>query len=618
MSERDDDERVEDERTARDDTIPEAHAGPAPSDAGSGSDDDTGAAAAGAATTSPLESAALADLDATVPDQPSPLQESPERAGRRVARVGLRIGTRLALALVLTSVLPTALAASAVLLLRPPPPLTMPSLSPPEPLTMQELRAALAELAAAEASLARASNDGAAETQQRAVAALDEALATMAKRVEEARAERAADDDGENDDDAVTVADIEGDLSALGITRDGTRRLVSEEGAVLAPAGAALKTPAAALPTAAKGAAAKVVDAGGAKLLVVRGCVAGSGLCLLDELPSAGEAPSLVTTRVALRKAMALAPVLPSGAPAPPADIDAVRRRVVVGALVLALFASLLLASRLRKDLTAPLSSLAARLRLLASGQPSDRSSRKLPAELIELDDAADALCSSLGAVRARDDADRRRAERLFSLAEGVDAVARGQLSTRLPSSDDVAEATLSSSVNRMIEAFERQIVRLKSHAQLLAASADGARGFDEDGDENDPAALIEKRVSGLRPIPPLLTDIASRLSTLSRMPAGEPRVPEDLAKLAEAIAQRARAAQALFDSLEGQLARLPRGSGSSADGLTPDQQRALAKLVDDLQSLTVDSSLPRLVESLSDLPASDLVSRLARAPTSA
>ncbi len=333
--------------------------------------------------------------------------------------------------------------------------------------------------------------------------------------------------------------------------------------------------------------------------------------------------PSRDVTRAVLVKASALAPVREEGPHTPAADLDAVRSRVVVGALVLSLFASLLLGLRLRKDLTIALSAVAARLRLLASGQPSERAATTQPSEIAELDDVADALCQTLGSLRARDEADRARAERLFSLAEEIDAVSRGQLSTRLPSSEDVAEATLAGAINRMIDAFERQVVRLKSHARLLAADLEGApahAGVDDDEGERDanPAALVIKRVAGLRPIPPLLTDIAGRLSTLSRMPLGEARVPDDLAKLSEAIAQRARAAQAIFDSLETQLLRLPRASSGASAALSSDQQRALQKLVEDLEGLAVDASLPRLVESLPELPASEVAARLARAVTSA
>ena len=41
-----------------------------------------------------------------------------------------------------------------------------------------------------------------------------------------------------------------------------------------------------------------------------------------------------------------------------------------------------------------------------------------------------------------------------------------------------------------------------------------------------DPVALVAKRVSGLRPIPPLLTDIAGRLATLSRPRRYSRRIP--------------------------------------------------------------------------------------------
>lgn len=324
-----------------------------------------------------------------------------------------------------------------------------------------------------------------------------------------------------------------------------------------------------------------------------------------------------VGTRVAL--GLVVASVLPAAAVAglllssTPEDVVALRAQLAFGALALSLVLSLALGLWLRADLSRGLTALEARLRLLASGQPSARGDETRPGELHALDDVADALCATLGTLREREEAARAHGERLFALAERVDAIANGDLSTRLPPSDDVAEASLAAAVNRLVDAFERRVVRLKSHARLLSSSGTSTTPPAFDEGEDDPVALVEKRVGGLRPIPPLLNDIAGRLATLSRMPRGEPRVADDLARLSEAIAQRARAAQALFDSLEAQLPRLPRDAGQEGAGLSADQQRALEKLAEELEALTVDTSLPRLVESLPDLSAGDVASRLAR-----
>lgn len=325
-----------------------------------------------------------------------------------------------------------------------------------------------------------------------------------------------------------------------------------------------------------------------------------------------------IGTRVTL--GLAVASVLPSAIvlvatwiDAPAKGIDVPLVEVALGALALSIVLSLLLGLRLRADLSRSLSALEARLRFLASGQPSARHEGRQPAELHALDDVADLLCETLGALREREEAERARSERLFTLAERADAIGRGQLSLRLEPSDDVAEASLAAAVNRLVDALERRVVRLKSHARVLATgTATTPPAFDEG--EDDPVALVEKRVNGLRPIPPLLHDIAGRLSTLSRMPPGESRVPDDLARLSEAIAQRARAAQALFDSLEATLPRLPRAAGDEAPGLTSDQQRALDALASELEELSVDTSLPRLVESLPDLSPRAVASRLAKA----
>src|SRR5690606_25301222 len=177
-------------------------------------------------------------------------------------------------------------------------------------------------------------------------------------------------------------------------------------------------------------------------------------------------------------------------------------------------------------DLTRGFAALDARLRLLATGQASERTAEKRPGELHLLEDAVDALSGTLGALRARDQADRERSERVFTLAERVDEIARGQLGARLPSSDDVAEASLAAAVNRLVDAFERRVVRLKSHAALLATS-DGAealpRASDDGGDDDDPLSLVAKRVARLKPIPPHLQDIACRLPALSRAAQAEP-----------------------------------------------------------------------------------------------
>src|SRR5690606_15775710 len=114
-------------------------------------------------------------------------------------------------------------------------------------------------------------------------------------------------------------------------------------------------------------------------------------VALVDETAPA-TAPSLDQVRAVLQKAALLAPLREQGTPVPPADIEPVRVRLAVGALVLALFAAALLGRRLRRDLTRALASLDARLRLLASGQPSERAPETLPSELAELNDAVDAL----------------------------------------------------------------------------------------------------------------------------------------------------------------------------------------------------------------------------------
>lgn len=539
------------------------------------------------------------------------LQESPERAGRRVDAAGLRIGTRVALGLVVASLVPTALAASAVLVLSP---VAAPNVTTPKGPPIAEVRAAREEIDAAAALLSRASADGAAEQQRLAESDLEAALAFLGASVGAVKAARTEDEAAA--DAPVTTAELSAALAQLGVTPEGSRWLTTTKNELLAPEGATLPESAAALPKApAASVTTTVVDTGGAKKLLARGCVAGAGLCLLEERPVDAGPPSLERARSVVIHALALAPIVERGSPSPPPDIEPVRLRIVLGALLLSLFLSALVAWRLRRDVTSALRALDGRLRLLAAGQTSDRSSERRPRELSDLEDAVDALCATLGSARARDEADRRRADRLFALSEQADAVARGQLATRLSSSDDVAEATLAASVNRLIDAYERQVVRLKSHAELLSAGA--PKGTFHDDNESDPAAVVAKRVAGLGPIPPLLTDISGRLLALSKAAVKDHKLTTDLARLSEAVAQRARAAQALFDALDIEISRLPR-AGAGTSSLTADQQRALSKLVDDLESLSVDTSLPRLLESLPDLTSRDVASRLARAPTSA
>lgn len=548
------------------------------------------------------------------PASPFPhVEPAPERAGRRVAP-GMRIATRLSISTVVAAVLPALLGAAALVLV-PDSPSEAPRVELPPGLGDELSRAerSLDDIGAKVAAL-----DERVVTLEKA--ALEDALAaaipTLMQRIAEARDERrAAGADRKALRAPFTAEEIAPVLERIGVTPEGGRLVVQRDGVVLAPEGRALPT-SAELVVDGEGAAllTTVVDRDGARVLLGRRCVVKEPLCLVEERPLPAPGIDARSTRTGVARVRAQLSSLQSPpSPTPQAGLDATRLRAILaaGAVALGVLLGLLLARRLVAQLSRPLAVLEGRLRLLATGRTSERAPLSRPAELEALEDAVDALAETLGELERREEQDAQRARRMFALADLIGEAARGQLFLRAPPADDVAEEALGDAINRLLEAFERQVVRMKSHLLVLARQDEGAAEKDEEAGEGR-VQMLQRRIHGLRPVASLLGDISQRLSAIAKLPRGEARVPAELSRLGEAIGQRAKTAHGLFDALEAEAARLSDTSAHDAKGLSREQRRALEALAQDLEALAVDETLPTLLDSLRDLDDTDIASRLA------
>jgi methyl-accepting chemotaxis protein len=254
---------------------------------------------------------------------------------------------------------------------------------------------------------------------------------------------------------------------------------------------------------------------------------------------------------------------------------------------------------------------------MAARGNPTERADVPRPGEIAAVEDALDELNAWIEENASSQVAATALRDRLAAVADELDAAARGDLTVRIATSGDPSEDTLGAAINRLLEAMERQVVRLRSHLDAIAKGGAPASVIDDDDDGATPAERVRKRVQGLKPVPPLLNDISQRLGNLARLVQSPERVPRDLKRLSEGVGQRAKAAQMLFDSLEADLAALPAGEGPDA-GLTPAQERALSALREDLSALRADSALPTLLESLRDLDDREIARRVATGRPSA
>jgi hypothetical protein len=439
-----------------------------------------------------------------------------------------------------------------------------------------------------------------------------------------------------------TIEELGGAAALKDLGVDGKRRLlVARDGRLVAPTGAKLPELADGAPLASKERDEDVFEGpgalDGAAVRVLRRCVAGELLCLLDLEPADSPAFAAVAPAGAPAPAPAPAPALAEGAPAPgaaasssdaPASAAAaallqlaeVERKLVAGpaspagpagpsggaativpplaggllGVLLALALSLPLALRLART-GVSISRAASRLR--AAGRPAPAAVAPLPAELADLERAIDEALAALGDAAARASREERRRARAAALAQAIDE-ARGRFPASAELSplhaaaledDDASFAEVAAAARRLLESFERRVVRWKSHLEVVAA----------------PPAVsqVEERAQAVAPLPGLLGEAAVRILRVARLPEVPERAVAELTTLGEALAARGRTAQTLID-------QLLLDAVTDRPGQRPAQ--ALDELRAELAALAPAPSPPTVLAALGDLPPAEVARRLA------
>jgi hypothetical protein len=403
-------------------------------------------------------------------------------------------------------------------------------------------------------------------------------------------------------------------LKDIGVVA-GKRLLVSRDGKLVAPAGAAL--PDVGVPLASTEKDEDVLERDGSldgkPVHVLRRCVSGELLCLVDVEPRGAAVPPAAapspapprSDELAAAKArlLALVDALPTVGPAPssaapadaPADAPATSRALaLLAGLVVALALSLPLALSLRR-LGSLLSSSTWRLRagvagrgLVASVAPTK------PAEIAELERAIDEALIAVGDAFAQSRRDEVRRQRLHAAALALDE-ARTRIDARLPDpapdANDAEAASVAeviASARRLLEAFEARVVRWRSHVDVVVAPPAISR--------------VEERAQALAPLAALLVEVSERLLRVARFPDVPEKAQRELTTLADAVASRGKTAQTLVDQLVLDAA-------TNRKGDRPTQ--ALAALRDELAALAPVATSTTTVAALADLGPAEIAARM-------
>lgn len=567
------------------------------------------------------------------PTSPAPLPASPPAAidvvlrkdPERRATTGLGLGRGLALLAMLASLLPAIVVALALWPMnapsdqRPPDELRKDAAPANTAVDFVAIRAALAARAAPPASAATTATPTpttASLATPPAPLAFDPARVEKArgltKRVFKARdARRAAGASLPELRKPFTVVELGGNaaLDEAGIAA-GKRLLLSRpDGKIVAPVGAAAPE-GVDLSSKERDEDLLETDAtlGGKPVHIMRRCLAGELLCLVDIEESAAPARSVAS----------VAPATPGEAATPSASVDAdgallalldaeerkARSAVVpplastraspwAGAgigVLLALLLGTALAARLAR-VGSLVTSAAHRVRALAAGR-SGAAPAAGPVELAALHAAIDECAGALGDARARADAEDARRQRLAALGAALHA-AREHSAERVVAADDddASTAAVVAAANALLESFEARVIRCQSHLDVVEGASELGR-----------LAAVEARAQALAGVPPLLVDVAQRLLRLARMPELAPKAKDELNAVGEALAARGRTAQALVDQL-----LLDAASARPSDA----PQAALASLRQELHGLSAHVPVHTTLAALRDLPIAELAQRV-------
>jgi hypothetical protein len=398
-----------------------------------------------------------------------------------------------------------------------------------------------------------------------------------------------------------TVAELGGAaaLTEAGVEA-GARLLISRpDGVVVAPAGARAPE---GVDLSSRERDEDVLEADatleGRPVRVLRRCLAGELLCLVDIVPR--PAPALASAMGADAALLALLDSEERRVRAPtfataPSPSPAGRRTTlsawagVGGGGILALVLGGALALRLART-GSHVAAAAARIRALAAGR-AGRAPVDIPHELAALHAAIDEHASALGDAREQADVDDARRRRMAELGMALKrAQDRSAERVSAHADDDAATMAIVDAVNALLESVEARVVRWKSHADAALAPAAHSR--------------VEGRAQAIAGVPALLTNVAQRLQRLARFPGLSPQVLEELNTLADGLARRGRAAQTLVDQLLKEAAADRRGDEASA---------ALSSLHHELSALSPSVPVHTTVAALRDLPVAELASRVAK-----
>ncbi len=389
-------------------------------------------------------------------------------------------------------------------------------------------------------------------------------------------------------------------MAELGVAA-GKRLLVSRpDGKLVAPTGASLP---AGVELSSKERDEDTIEADatldGKPVRVLRRCVAGEHLCLVDieAHDDGGPAARARFDAVVDAEQSKLEAWTPPAPPAPPAlpaapPLPLSPAAAVAAGAALALLLAAALAFRLRAVGGAVLAA-AARLRAVSAGSPREAPAATLPEEIAALERAVDEAAAALGDAGARAALDKRRAARAEAVAAGL-TEARTRLDARVAAddADDAALAALVTAANALVESFEARVVRWQSHAGVIAA----------------PPAIsdVETRAQALVPLPGLMLEAAQRLLRVARAPGVPPKIVEELASVGRALAERGKNAQTLVDQLLLDAATDRKGERPVG---------ALEALRAELSALAPAPAAPTAVAALQDLPPAEIAKRFEERP---
>lgn len=331
--------------------------------------------------------------------------------------------------------------------------------------------------------------------------------------------------------------------------------------------------------------------------IFVRRCVANEKTCVIESDPLLLEPIAVAAGRQAVDETTnniaAFTAALGNNSDVTAPSTVEERRLWTIGlALLLAVLAAALIVRALRQRVAIPMAMATQRAFLLAQGrdQSGDHNGVR---EVSDVHAALDAVAGALEQQRQEVEAAEVKRERLTHLADTLDAIARGETRARAEVTGSVTEQSLATATNRLADALERHATRLASHLEVFSSPT------------NANTTGLAKRVSALKPLPPLMADIGQRLTALSSHPSADESMKRDLVRLAEAVRSRAKTATALYQALEQAV----------ANGGAPIDSTALEKLREDLRLFSEAPAFPTLLFSLatgpSPLDAGEIAARL-------